>query len=475
MNLFRRSALVLVLAWLFCDLAIQAPAVSSPPLRGYYMTFMRMPVMEFADWKDSFDCISDDGANTVVLWMGGGFRSKKFPITWAYNKDHKNVEADFVRELIDYAHQKKIRILLGFTPFGYDGVNQYALEHPDLKARKADGSPVEPFGIHSWGWSLCPSKAASQQFMSGYVREMLFDFYPNADGLMIESSDYNICRCPDCANSYYEREFQFVEKLSREVWQKKPEATILVYPHYFTGKKANAGTAIEAEAAKRPFDNRWQLVFTPHSAKIDSELLKNGATGIFSDQGLSLGTPDTLKAAAQFARNQALGYLPSLEPFSYMLAHEEFGASHLVGKRLSPLGFDWMSDPRRPLRELPAQVLRFAFREFSSNPDLSDEEFRRRVGTQFFGDPAAASAVDDLLFLQQCINLDRVWVTASPLVDPEWYKLKSAREQWSQERQHVYGQRLARLREISERYGNATNQTRREVNRIASFIIKRFK
>src|SRR5882724_9049960 len=285
MNLFRRCALLL--AWLPCDLAIEGHEASSLPLRGYYLTFSRMPVMELADWKDSLDCISDDGANTVILWMGGGFRSRKFPITWAYNKAHKNVQADFVRELIDYAHHKQIRVLLGFTPFGYDGVNQYGLEHPELIARKADGSPVDLFGIHSWGWSLCPSKAASQQFMFDYIREMLFDFYPNADGLMIESSDYNICRCPDCAQSYYEREFQFVEKLSRQVWQKKPGATILVYPHYFTGKKVNAGTAIEAEAAKRPFDNRWQLCFTPHSAQIDSELLKNGATGVFSDQGLS--------------------------------------------------------------------------------------------------------------------------------------------------------------------------------------------
>src|ERR1051326_4487012 len=169
MNVFWRCGLVLGL--LLCDPATPGRAAPSPTLRGYYMTFMRMPVMGLADWKDSIDCISDDGANTVVLWMCGGFRSRKFPITWAYNNAHKNVEADFVRELIDHAHHHQIRILLGFTPFGYDGVNQYALEHPELKARKADGGPVEPFGIHSWGWSLCPSRAASQQFMLEYIRE----------------------------------------------------------------------------------------------------------------------------------------------------------------------------------------------------------------------------------------------------------------------------------------------------------------
>ena len=35
-----------------------------------------------------------DGANTIILWMGGAFRSKKFPITWQWAKDHENVQAD---------------------------------------------------------------------------------------------------------------------------------------------------------------------------------------------------------------------------------------------------------------------------------------------------------------------------------------------------------------------------------------------
>ena len=34
-------------------------------------------------------------------------------------------------------------VLLGFTPFGYDGVNQYALEHPELKAVGKDGKKID--------------------------------------------------------------------------------------------------------------------------------------------------------------------------------------------------------------------------------------------------------------------------------------------------------------------------------------------
>src|SRR5687767_8345648 len=111
------------------------PGESPFAIRGYYMTFMRMPRWGLPEWKEAVDCMQEDGANTVILWMGGGFRSKKFPITWKYNEEHGNVRDDFGRDLIDYAHSKGVRVLLGFTPFGYDGVNQYPIEHPELKAK----------------------------------------------------------------------------------------------------------------------------------------------------------------------------------------------------------------------------------------------------------------------------------------------------------------------------------------------------
>src|SRR5438105_4769468 len=97
----------MILLWAFLSLLGADPQVQSATvISGYYMTFMRMPVMGLADWKNTLDSISEDRANTVILWMGGGFRSKRFPITWAYNKEHKNVEHDFVPDLIEYAHQK---------------------------------------------------------------------------------------------------------------------------------------------------------------------------------------------------------------------------------------------------------------------------------------------------------------------------------------------------------------------------------
>src|ERR1700679_3038274 len=79
--------------------------------QGYYITFMRMPTYDLADWKRIVDGIHDDGGNTLLLWVAGSFRSAKYPITWRYNADHENVRRDFVRDLIDHAHGRGIEVL----------------------------------------------------------------------------------------------------------------------------------------------------------------------------------------------------------------------------------------------------------------------------------------------------------------------------------------------------------------------------
>ena len=233
--LVNRRDFVLVPALASAALARSSKAShDSLALRGYYFTFMRMPTYGLPEWKQIIQAVGEDGGNMILLWLGGGFHSRKFPITWQYNRDHKNIQKDFVRELIDYAHQREIRIIPALTPFSYDGVNQYPFEHPELKAVQRNGRLIGLNGIHCWGYALNPSRTAAQRFMLEYAREMLFDFYPNADGLMLESSDYAVCYCSECQGHYYEREFQFVQQISEEVWAANRKAMVLVYPHYFS-------------------------------------------------------------------------------------------------------------------------------------------------------------------------------------------------------------------------------------------------
>ena len=317
--------------------------------------------------------MKDDGANFLILWTAGAFRSKQFPITWKYNADHKNVGHDYVRELIDYAHTQQIRVVLGFTPFAYDGVNQFPLEHPELKATQKNGQAANLWGMHAWGYNLCPAKEAAQKFMRDYIREMFFEFYPNADGLLIESSDYAICHCPDCGGKFFDREFEFVRQISDEIWRVKSGATILVYPRYFSPNKV---PGFDVTGAKQKFDPRWSLSFTPHSAHIDDELLKQAKSSLYWNDGLTLGTPARIRDGARTARQRGVtGYITSCESFSCI-----DGPPGSNKPRQKPFHIPWLRDGEMPLNELLVRVNRIACREYTQNPALSEATFRTKVG-----------------------------------------------------------------------------------------------
>ena len=508
-----RNRWLSICTWLlvFVGLGIAERVSAAEPAfaaRGYYLTFMRMPAMGLPEWKRAVDCFAADDVNTLVLWMPGGFQSRKFPLTWRYNADHPNVRQDFVRELIDYAHTRQIRVLLGFTPFGYDGVNQMPLEHPDWKAKKADGSPVDEFGIHSWGWSLCPAQPEARLFMQEYLREMIFDFYPNADGLMVESSDYNVCQCAECRARPYEEEFRLAKAISAEVWKARPEALILVYPHYFTGKKV---PGLESAAARQSFDARWGLVFTPHSAHFDAALIARAKVSVYSGPEAALGTPAAIAAGAKAAQRHGVkGYLPSFEAFSYVARRPEGGEPSFVGRRRRPLGLDPEREGRMPYDQLLPRVQRFAMREFSREPGLPMETFEQRLAEAFFPNGKAASrgdnsnpangaveeavaapqpsaaekdalskddgarrrAIADLLELQRIWNLEADWYWASPLLDPAFFRQRAKRLNWPDEKLRVYQRHLERAREIAACYRDSANSTAKEMARLAGEIVE---
>ena len=440
--------------------------------RGYYVTFMRMPTFGLPQWKQALDAFAADGANTLLLWMAGGFRSKKFPITWKFNAEHANVRADFGRELIAHAHGRGIKVLLGFTPFGYDGANQYPLEHPDLKAIGKDGKPNPEFGIYCWGWNLCPSKPQSQRFMLAYVREMLFDFYPDADGLLVESSDYAICHCDQCRGRFFEREFEFVEALSREVWERKRDATVAVYPHYFSGAKV---PGFDVAAATRKFDPRWTLFFTPHSAHEDPRLIREARASLWSDDSPALRDPQAIRRNARRARDAGLtGYVPSLEAFSYVPTRPEEGQQYLVGKRQVPFGFGWLPEGQMPYGELPVRVNRVAYREFSHDPDLPFDEFKRRLGREILGERAAAQDVEDLLEIQRVFFQGRTWCQASPLVSPERVRAQKERGELKPEQAEEVRAALGRVRAVADRHAGSDRAGGREMHRIAAWVLERW-
>lgn len=473
---FATRAMEWMVFWLLA--LAQGQAADSPPsrppftLRGYYLTLMRMPVMGLPEWKQAVDCFAEDEANVIILWMAGGFRSKKFPVTWGHNQDHANVRQDFVRELIDHAHAKGLRVLLGFTPFGYDGVNRLGIEFPELKARQKDGVPVSAFGIHCWGWNLCPAKPEAQRLMREYLREMVFDFYPNADGLLVESSDYGICHCPECGPRHYDHEFAFVRDFSQEVWGRHTNALILVYPHYFTGSKV---PGLDAVASHQPFDSRWGLFFTPHSAHFDARLIAQARTSVFWTDAAALGTPQRVAEAARTARRQGVtGFVPSFEAFSYTIRGPDFGAAWGEGNPLWPFGLDPAGEGRMPYRSVMARIQRLAVREFGRNPDLAWSAFEAQIGPDFFGQSNRPQAVLDLLEFQRIWTHESDWCWSSPLLNPGFFQRRAAAQQWPEEKRAGYRRNLDRLREIAQRYSDASEPVGRELSQRARLVVERW-
>lgn len=452
--------------------AFAAPATAGEPFarRGYYVTFMRMPTYDLADWKGIVDAVRDDGGDTLLLWVAGGFRSVRHPITWGHNGEHVNVREDFVRDLIAHAHGRGVKVLLGFTPFGYDGVNRYPIEHPELKATGPDGKPVAPFGIGCRGWNLCPSKAESQRFMLDYAREMAFDFYPEADGLLIESSDYAACHCPDCGDKYFEHEFAFVKAISEEVWARKPGAEVVVYPHYFSGADA---PGLGVKGAKFPFDPRWSLMFTPHSAHPEPSLIAKARASLWSDDSPSRRTPREVQANAARARREGMnGHVPSFEAFTFLADEAEDGQAWLKGKRQIPLGFGWLEPDVPPYRELLARVNRVAYREFARDPDLTFDAFKATLGRELLGPSADARDIDDLLELQALFNNDRTWCRPSPITSPERVRAEPAES--TPPKLAELRATLDRLRALEGRHRDPKSDGEREMSRVARWVLGRW-
>lgn len=379
------------------------------PKLAYYLTFSRMPTLGLDAWRAIFDSYAEDGAEEVVLWIGGGFRSRKFPVTWQYNASHANVQHDFVGDLIDYAHTLGVRVLLGFTPFTYDGVNQYPLIRPDLKALRSDGRLAREQGIHCWGYGLCPAKEDARRFMNEYVRELYFDFYPNADGLLVESSDIDICAGGTCATDYFTHEYEFTRQLSEEVWKHNADATIIVYPHYFDG----------LHGVVHPYDPRWSLVFTPHSAFVSDEMVSLASSTYYSDLFLISKLPSDIRDSLKLVRDNKIDwYYPSNEFFTFVPWRAEMREPNVVGRAMHPFGLEVIPRDVSPYGDPLVLVNRLAVQEFRADPDLPLPKFWERAAGMILGGGVSDRLVEDLGFLHTAFYRDKTLFTAAPQADP---------------------------------------------------------
>jgi hypothetical protein len=167
----------------------------------------------------------------------------------------------------------------------------------------------------------------------------------------------------------------------------------------------------EATATKQPFDRRWTLFFTPHSAAIEPDLIARAKGSWWWNEAPCRFDIPGIRAGARRAREaHCTAYMPSLECYTYTQIHEEFGEPWLKGRRQVPFGFGWLAEGASPYRELPVRAARLAYREYTADPDLTEQALRAALGRGLFGRHWNPAQVEDTLEL----SLDDARTGGSP-------------------------------------------------------------
>jgi hypothetical protein len=244
---------------------------------------------------------------------------------------------------------------------------------------------------------------------------------------------------------------------------------IVVYPHYFNGAEV---PGFGVRAAKLPFDPRWTLFFTPHSAHLDSALIREARHSLWWDESPALRRPQDIQQGVLRARSAGVtGYVPSLEAYSFIPTEVEEGQAWLKGRRQVPLGFGWLREGEPPYDELPLRVNRIAYREFTHNPDLTFDQFKQQLGREIFGDAATAQGVEDLLDLQAIFALERTWCQPSPVVCPERVRAMKAEGVLTPKKRDEYRAALIKLKVMEVWHREAKSEGERQLLLITRWVL----
>jgi hypothetical protein len=178
-----------------------------------------------------------------------------------------------------------------------------------------------------------------------------------------------------------------------------------------------------------------------------------------------------IRAGAQRARDaHCTGFIPSLECYSYVQTHEEFGEPCLKGRRQVPFGFGWLAEGVSPYRELPMRAARLAYREYTANPDLSDAALQAVLGRELFGPEWQPAQVEDTLELCRVFGTDRDWSVPAPLTTPGLVESRRKSGRLDAKKRAFLRDQLARVRAIAARHRDAKTAGGRELARIAQWL-----
>jgi hypothetical protein len=386
------------------DGKVHAPALA---MRGNYTLacWGKTHLWTRQHWCRVFDAMAADSMNVVLFWLSGLFPSKQYPASVVYPETRIGVED--LRAMIRHAHARGMKFLIGSGIFAWFGVDALAERFPETRASGSGG--------------MCPCQPLARKINKEYLLEMLAAL-PEADGFFLEIRDeYGPCTCPTCqrrldqrgSRQYGQAELSFLREFAAEVWKRNPKAIFVSSIGYgVESQGAHTDDVLFYDGVRQLNDprffwlvcrNNWDF---PAAEGTTKPLRWFSGNMLQWTQYYRLSTAELGKWIHRTRGAGCVGFLPALEP-----------------------GFcsaSWYSDDLPyPVDRIPYVVTRFAYREYCWDPDMTPEEFRRRMSRRFFGPGAPAHLADDLLQLFDLIRAESQNTALMP--DGKWTRHSTRR------------------------------------------------
>ena len=331
----------------------------------------------------------------IYFWVSGHFPSKLYPQTYKRDykfgdtpkihttKDSRIGTIEDLKNIIDSAHQKGMKIYLGGAFGGWVGSMYLTNMEPEtLKV-----GPQEP--------SLCPSnKKAHAAMVNSFVE--IFNALPEADGLFIESTDeFGECKCADCSRKldelgskqFGQSQLDLCEEIMKEIWRDHPHARLC----YTIGYAEHKSDVLYYQRIKKMSqDPRYEWMEARQSWTFPGSTGEPLPTADFSDhvmhwkQYYYKSIPELVTDAQRAQKERCYGLIVSFEP------------GYATGSFYTDIPF--------PTDILPYALTGFAYREVTWGTGITTDRMLELTQARFFGKDAPPGLSKDLWALRDIIR-----------------------------------------------------------------------
>jgi hypothetical protein len=202
---------------------------------GYYVFLGRgdfwdethqLALWTLQDWKGFADWMATHGADTLFVLVNGytlAYPSEKYAVL--RDKFSDNARYSFLREFIDYAHTRRIRVYLTLTTD--DHAEGFGTLYPEA-------ARLNRFGYAPSRRALALEYPKVAQYIADMLRETL-QLYPNADGLVFHPSEEDPDRFNEATKAAFRQEtgkdLTAAEKGERYRWYNQKFAQLMLSLH----------------------------------------------------------------------------------------------------------------------------------------------------------------------------------------------------------------------------------------------------